>query len=169
MAELHGLNKVLRNLNEKIRDIEGAGQKGLTRGAMHIRRLSQQKVPVDTGNLKASAYTISGSGAIGAGSHPSFKGKKADEMASQHTTVIGEAQGRASREIEPYAEVGFSAVYAWAVHENPRAGHTGGVSPSGQSYKSYSEVGEYKFLEKAFREGKAEVLRVVKKEAGRRV
>lgn len=38
--------------------------------------------------------------------------------------------------------------YAASVHENPRAGRTGGVSPSGRKYKSWAEVGEWKFLER---------------------
>jgi hypothetical protein len=39
--------------------------------------------------------------------------------------------------------------YALAVHENPRAGKTGGVSPSGIPYKTWSQVGGWKYLERA--------------------
>lgn len=46
---------------------------------------------------------------------------------------------------------GYSAPYANAVHENPRAGKTGGVSPSGQRYKRWATVGQWKFLEIPFR------------------
>ena len=43
---------------------------------------------------------------------------------------------------------GGSAVpYALAVHENPRSGRTGGVSPSGKKYTNYSRVGQWKYLE----------------------
>ncbi|HSG05861.1 MAG TPA: hypothetical protein VLB09_05645 [Nitrospiria bacterium] len=55
---------------------------------------------------------------------------------------------------------GPSAPYAVSVHENPRAGKTGGFSPSGKKYyprrikgskskgeRSYSVVGEWKYLE----------------------
>lgn len=42
---------------------------------------------------------------------------------------------------------GPSAPYALAVHENPRAGHTGGVSPQGKKYKHWARVGEWKYLE----------------------
>jgi hypothetical protein len=42
---------------------------------------------------------------------------------------------------------GPSAQYALAVHENPRAGHTGGFSPSGRPYAHYAKVGEWKYLE----------------------
>lgn len=44
-------------------------------------------------------------------------------------------------------EVGYTAEYAAAVHENPYAGRTGGQSSSGQRYKNYSRVGKWKFLE----------------------
>ena len=42
---------------------------------------------------------------------------------------------------------GAAAPYAIAVHENPRAGRTGGVSPSGQPYTRYARNGEWKYLE----------------------
>lgn len=42
---------------------------------------------------------------------------------------------------------GASAPYALAVHENPRSGRTGGLSPSGKRYKNYARVGQWKYLE----------------------
>ena len=42
---------------------------------------------------------------------------------------------------------GAAADYALSVHENPRSGKTGGVSPSGKKYKHWAQVGEWKFLE----------------------
>jgi hypothetical protein len=48
--------------------------------------------------------------------------------------------------------LGYNTPYARRTHENPRAGHTGGVSPRGQRYKHFAAVGEYKFLEKAMQE-----------------
>jgi hypothetical protein len=44
---------------------------------------------------------------------------------------------------------GSAAPYAAAVHENPRAGKTGGVSPSGRRYKTWAKVGRWKYLEVA--------------------
>lgn len=41
--------------------------------------------------------------------------------------------------------------YALAVHENPRSGKTEGISPSGRKYKHWAAVGEYKYLEKPFK------------------
>jgi membrane-bound inhibitor of C-type lysozyme len=40
-----------------------------------------------------------------------------------------------------------SIKYAARVHENPRAGMTQGVSPSGKKYRNWSRVGQWKYLE----------------------
>jgi hypothetical protein len=45
---------------------------------------------------------------------------------------------------------GPAAPYALSVHENPRAGKTGGVSPSGAKYKHWAKVGQWKYLEHPF-------------------
>jgi hypothetical protein len=42
---------------------------------------------------------------------------------------------------------GPSAPYALAVHENPRAGQTGGISPKGQPYEHWAHTGQWKYLE----------------------
>lgn len=47
---------------------------------------------------------------------------------------------------------GAASAYALAVHENPRSGHTGGVSPSGRHYKHWAQTGGWKYLETPFRE-----------------
>jgi len=44
---------------------------------------------------------------------------------------------------------GAAAKYAWVTHENPRAGKTGGISPSGRRYKHWAEVGGWKYLERS--------------------
>lgn len=42
---------------------------------------------------------------------------------------------------------GPAAPYALSVHENPRSGHTEGVSPQGRPYKRWAKVGGWKYLE----------------------
>lgn len=49
------------------------------------------------------------------------------------------------------SEAGFALPYALVTHENPRAGKTGGISPSGRRYKRWAKVGEWKFLETPFK------------------
>lgn len=50
---------------------------------------------------------------------------------------------------------GPAAPYALAVHENPRAGRTGGVSPQGKPYKHYAQTGQWKYLEQPAAEAQA--------------
>lgn len=52
-----GTDKVLANLNKQIRGIQNRTKAGMREAALVVRRRSQQLTPVDTGNLKASAYT----------------------------------------------------------------------------------------------------------------
>lgn len=50
---------------------------------------------------------------------------------------------------------GGAVKYAAAVHENPRSGKTGGVSPTGRRYRSWAEVGEWHYLSRPLEEAKA--------------
>jgi hypothetical protein len=57
---LQGLDTVMANLNEAIRDIENRSMKGLIEGAIIIRRdmdKTSPRIPVDTGNLRSSWFT----------------------------------------------------------------------------------------------------------------
>lgn len=47
---------------------------------------------------------------------------------------------------------GAASAYALAVHENPRSGKTGGVSPSGVQYKHWAKTGTWKYLERPCQE-----------------
>lgn len=51
--------------------------------------------------------------------------------------------------------LGYSARYALSVHENPRSGKTGGVSPQGRRYRSYARVGQWKYLEQPIKQRSA--------------
>ena len=64
--------------------------------------------------------------------------------------------------------VGYSAPYAAAIHENPRAGKTGGVSPSGRRYKKWAKVGGFKYLERPLAEMRADFVAGIR-DAVRRV
>lgn len=52
---------------------------------------------------------------------------------------------------------GPAAPYALFVHENPRSGKTGGVSPSGQKYRRYAKVGQFKYLEIPFNQRRRDI------------
>lgn len=51
--------------------------------------------------------------------------------------------------------IGYGTPYAAVTHENPRAGRTGGVSPSGQRYRHWAQTGQSKFLQTAMTEARA--------------
>jgi len=56
-SRVTGLDEVLDNLNRRVEEIEGATMAGLLEAGMKIQAASQKRTPVDTGNLKGSAYT----------------------------------------------------------------------------------------------------------------
>lgn len=57
MRNVSGLNEVIKRLNAEIKKIKNGSEQGLVKAGLLVRRESQLKTPVDTGNLKASAYT----------------------------------------------------------------------------------------------------------------
>lgn len=62
---------------------------------------------------------------------------------------------------------GVAAPYALAVHENPRSGKTGGVSPSGKKYKRWAQVGQWKYLEQPCNEAIPNVISKLKRDLDR--
>ncbi len=54
---LSGLAEVLKNLKEKQKQLGEGCERGLKKAGLMLQRESQKVVPVDTGNLKASAFT----------------------------------------------------------------------------------------------------------------
>lgn len=59
--QIKGFDTVIRNLNKEIKGIKGRSMKGLIESAVIIRRdmdKTPPKIPVDTGNLRASWFTF---------------------------------------------------------------------------------------------------------------
>lgn len=142
------IQKVLSNLNREINKIEKRTQGGITAAATFVRAESQKRTPVDTGNLRNSAYTVSPSGsklpAV------SFVGTHAAMMAAAHEEAIaGSAQKAGKYSGEMYAEIGYTAFYAVFVHEIDKA---------------YT-VGGWKFLEQALAENHGMIIKIIKDRA----
>jgi hypothetical protein len=57
IKELEGLQEVLTNLRRANRALEDGAERGLKKAGLFLQRESQKLVPVDFGNLKASAFT----------------------------------------------------------------------------------------------------------------
>lgn len=152
VEKLEGLNEVIKNLNKEINKIEDRTQAGVTLAAQFVKGEAQSNTPMDLGNLVNSAFVTSPRGK--GGGVPEFKGKKSGDMASTHVTEVAESIGRVKGSgIGPVAEVGFSAVYAVAVHEN--------MNPK----KSKSTSGGAKFLENALKNNTKKILDIIQKKA----
>ena len=175
MAKVTGLDKVLKNLTKETRNIVGATESGVVKAAMVLRRESMKKTPVKFGNLRASHAVISTSLKVVGAAGGSFKGPDAADMATQHVKEKKKttAKVKAKSFTGPVAAVVVTALYAWSVHENKRAGKTGGKSPSGASYRppagsneiAFASSGQWKFLESAMKESRKRMRKIIEKEA----
>lgn len=124
---LQGIDTVLKNLSKEIGKIEGDVQKGLTLGMLKTKGDSMKMTPVDTGNLRASHYLVSGSGAVNqelVGWDVSDAGGK--RVADEHDRHVQESKARAVSQRKPFAEIGCTAFYAEKVHEDLEARHVSG-------------------------------------------
>jgi len=161
-----GLETVLKNLNKEVRKIRKRTQSGITKAALYIRGESQKLCPVVTGNLRNSAFVIGGDGTLFATNVAMTGAKSGNKEMMQAVSEVKAATNLNYKE----AIVGFSASYAAYVHENPRAGKTGGFSPSGREYKPpigskrkvFSTVGQYKFLEQPLVQDQKRILQIIK-------
>ena len=168
--EVVGMDNIIRNLNKEIKKIEGRTEAGMLQAALFIKGESQKEIPVVTGHARASAFVVSSSGInVEAGAD-----EDTIEAAAEAKAVVS-AKTKAGN---PSSAVGFGAVYAAALHENPRAGQTGGVSPSGVPYRApinpsgerssqgvYSTVGKWKFLEDPIKTNVRRILQIIARKA----
>jgi hypothetical protein len=132
-----GLDNALEMLRKQPTAVSHRTLTGLVAAGLTVQRISQQLVPVDTGNLKASAFTLWRT--MGENENaPAFRGEDAAEAGARHQRVV--QQEKATLPVDyvkkPEVEVGYSVAYAIMVHENLEARHPGG--------------GTAKFLEVAF-------------------
>jgi len=168
---MDGIDDALKNLNAEILKIEKRAKAGMVLAALEIRADAMKLTPVVTGNLRNSAYVVHDQGID---TLPVFKGDNAAALNSNHTAVVGKHQAAVKASPKPEVRVGFTASYATFVHENPRAGKTGGVSPKGVKYSAgknpsgkkskrivFSTVGQWKFLETALKQGANKILAII--------
>lgn len=155
VVNVSGLDKTLRNLNQSAEKIEGKTMKGLIRAVIEIRRTSDKetpKIPVDTGNLRASWFTVTSNGSIQAGASPNFKGKKSSKFESSHSATLSDAQSMKVVSEGPFLLFGYSAYYAVEVHEAVE--------------KNFRREGSGAlFLQTAIDNNQHEILRLISKEA----
>jgi hypothetical protein len=127
---------LLANLEKLASGQQVAIERGLFRwGEEVMAEAKGQLVPVDTGVLRASGFVMTRSlRDVPPGAVPS-----PEAVAAMQPRTVDDVA----------AVLGFggpAAPYALAVHENPRSGKTGGVSPQGKRYKHFARVGQWKYL-----------------------
>lgn len=172
-VDMKSMETVLKNLTKETNKIYNKTSEGMILAMLDTLRRAMKLTPVVFGNLRASGFVIWGKSRTPKGA-ANFKdnphsGLTASEMDSQHSSVLDETRSRIfeAAGLKPrQGAVGFSAAYALKTHENPRAGNTGGASPSGKPYPegSYAKVGQYKFLETPLKETNR-ILSIIKSKA----
>jgi hypothetical protein len=146
----------MQNLNEEVEKIEGRTLQGLIKAAIAIRRSmdkSEPTIPVDTGNLRHSYYTVSKQG-LEDEFPGGFSGDAAKTMSNQHTAKINEKSGELALTKDPVVILGFSASYAWYVHEMV-GGKVNWNRPGSGA----------KFFEKAIKQERGNILNIIQREA----
>jgi len=155
MADLSGLNTVIANLQKEVKKIEGRSLKGLIRAGLIVLRSVETKeplTPLDLTNLRASRTLITSNGGVPMGPSPTFKGKKAGELSTDHSSFINGAEALLNQTDMPGVALGFSAKYAAEVHEM-----------TGVDWQRKGSGG--KFFEKAIDNNIDEMVKVISKEA----
>lgn len=150
-VKIQGLDRVMKNLNKEIDQIKDRTMKGLIRASIIITRGMDKKIPVDLGNLRASRFTTTPK-SVRQGKSPTFKGDEVDKLSQQHQMVVTDAQKVLMASKHVAIMMGFTAYYAWYVHEMVGATFQRGTA-------------EAKFFESTLKEKKDEVLAMIAKEA----
>jgi hypothetical protein len=148
---------------------------------------AKRNVPVRTGNLRASGFVVTDIDTPEDGGGFKYgEGQDVTKMEARHNVVRHKTKARTealSTSIKKYGAVGFSAIYALAVHENVFAGKGGAAFDfNSETYTRgarrgrkkpvqyiHSKVGGWKFLEYALRDTKPLFPKIYKRETQRKM
>lgn len=153
-VKLKGMEMVMKNLHKEIEKIEGFTMKGLIRSVIIIRRDMDKispLVPVDTGNLRASWFTVSGRTFFQEPLQETvtkFRGEDADQLSFDHEAVKQWAKTQVGSKL--IIMFGFSANYATWAHE-------------AVDYKFKRPGSGAKFMESSINRNKDRILQEIKK------
>jgi hypothetical protein len=172
MSKITGLQTVLSNLNKEIEKIENKTLAGLISGAIVIAydvvNGPYPAVPVDTGNLQNSWFITANRGEVSTGKTTKFVGDKASEMMSNHANVITREKTKVSVSNTPTVAFGFTANYAWYVHENVSINHQAPkkMIVNGKTVMvARKATAGAKFLEASIKRCQGRILEEIRKEA----
>jgi len=122
-------------LDKVLQAIPFKSLQGLIAAGMRIKRAAQKGCPVDTGNLKASAFVVWSGGGLQDGV-PKFTTQDAQgvevltseqlvQMGQDHIKIVNEAQTSLPlNKFKPAVILGFTAFYAIFVEEDDEADHS---------------------------------------------
>lgn len=131
-VKVEGMKYALEKLDAEVQSIQGATQAAFWEGGLLIINQSLKLTPVDTSNLRGSAYIRNAETSL--------------RPAPSNTGVDGSIPGDALPAIG--VEIGYHANYAAYVHENVEQKLQGEKRTSGTGKGEYWGTGEPKFLEK---------------------
>lgn len=165
-----GLDTILRNLNNLIKEVEGDISKGMMLGMQLIKRDSMDETPVDTGNLRGSHYVVVKGLPGDEGKTVKFetsvkKGKpnpSGVKVAAEHMGHVQEAKAQAQAYRGPASEVGCTAFYAEKVHEDTQASHM-----KADKEGNPVQIGKAKFLEDSIRKNANRLFKLICQHAKR--
>lgn len=167
------MEDTLKNLEKEVNKLYDKTSEGMIVAMLDTVRRAMKLTPVAFGNLRASSFVIWGKNrnpkvAASFVNNP-HTGLSAEAMASQHVAYIDETRSSiiSARGLKPrMGAIGFTAVYAFKIHENPRSGNTGGASPRNREYLrgAFSTTGQWKYLETPLKET-TRIMDIIKKYA----
>lgn len=156
--QIKGIKQVTENINKVVKEKEKAmTNKGFIQVAILIRQAMENSyplIPLDTGNLRASWFTvIKGRGEVNTGKMQMVKPKLVSPGTLQRQrSVVSYFKGVVQSSKYPAMIFGFSANYAAAVHEM-------------EGNVNWSKAGSGpKFLEKHLKANKKEIIEILAKE-----
>jgi|TARA_R100000789_G_scaffold96157_1_gene97298 hypothetical protein len=153
-VKITGLDKVVKGLNKSLKKIKNKTVAGMLEAAVLVKGESLRITPIDTGNLRNSAYITWGGGKVKTRSRIEqgtfdTSDKSGAKVATEHNPTV--ERRKSIMTVNPFAEIGYTAHYAAAVHEAP------------QSRKF--TVGQSKFLEQALRNNSRNIFKIIQRRA----
>lgn len=162
---MQGIDEVVAALNRKLDKLEKRTLRGLYTAGLAMMKDSMPFIPVVTGNLRNSMFiSWPGGGALDSMNIFGYKQANVPQNLIEHQ-IRRLAKYKSLADKTNSVFIGFTAAYAVWVHENPRAGKTGGRSPKGRKYYSYSTVGQYKFFSYPLYKNMNKYVKIIKKKA----
>lgn len=149
MAQVTGLDEVLRNLNREIEGIRGRTLRGMRKVGILIKGEAMDLAPVDAGVLMNSAFYSTEMTLSGPALRVGFTAKYAPAVHEMPMTLRG----------QPRADFG-------------RTGNQGASGPQqvtsfggGSGNGNYWDGGENKFLEKAVKRNTTDIIKIIRDNA----